>query len=133
MLVQALSVDSPSIVHAASHDSSGFLAGELERRRALDYPPFSHLIDLVCAAPDEAAVGEIAGVLASAVSGSLPAGAEMLGPAPLFRVRDRHRRRLMIKTTDRPLAVAVVRDAVDRTAKAASSRGVSISVDVDPQ
>jgi primosomal protein N' (replication factor Y) len=133
VLVQALSVNSPSIVHAASHDSPGFLAGELERRRALDYPPFSHLIDLVCAAPDEAAVGEIAGVLASAVSGSLPAGAEMLGPAPLFRVRDRHRRRLMIKTTDRPLAVAVVRDAVDRTAKAASSRGVSISVDVDPQ
>jgi len=133
VLVQALSVTSPSIVHAASHDSAGFLAGEIERRRALDYPPFSHLIDLVCAAPDEAAVDEIAGVLAGAVSGSLPAGVEMLGPAPLFRLRDRYRRRLMIKTPDRQATVAVVRDAVQRTAKAASARGVSISVDVDPQ
>lgn len=133
VLVQALSVGAPSIIHAASHDSVGFLADEIERRRALDYPPFSHLIDLVCAAPDEAAVDEISGSLAAAVSGSLPAEAEMLGPAPLFRLRDRFRRRLMIKTRDRPTAVAVVRDAVDRTAKAASSRGVAISVDVDPQ
>lgn len=133
VLVQALSVGSPSIVHASSHDSVGFLSGELERRRDLGYPPFSHLIDLVCSAPDEAAVAEISGVLAAAVSGSLPASAEMLGPAPLFRLRDRHRRRLMIKTENRPATVEVVRDAVERTAKAASSRGVAISVDVDPQ
>jgi primosomal protein N' (replication factor Y) len=133
VLVQALSVGSPSIVHASSHDAVGFLSGELERRRDLGYPPFSHLVDLVCAAPDDAAVTEISGLLASTVSGSLPAGAEMLGPAPLFRLRDRHRRRLMIKTADRPGTVEVVRDAVERTAKAASSRGVAISVDVDPQ
>lgn len=133
VLVQALSIDSPSIRHASTHDSAGFLAGELERRKALDYPPFSHLIDLICAAPDETAVHEIAGLLASAVSGSLPPGAETLGPAPLFRIRGRFRRRLMIKSADRPQAVAVVRDAVERTAKAASSRNVSISVDVEPQ
>jgi primosomal protein N' (replication factor Y) len=78
-------------------------------------------------------VAEISGVLATAVSGSLPASAEMLGPAPLFRLRDRHRRRLMIKSENRPATVEVVRDAVERTAKAASSRGVAISVDVDPQ
>jgi hypothetical protein len=39
----------------------------------------------------------------------------------------------MIKTENRPATVEVVRDAVERTAKAASSRGVAISVDVDPQ
>ena len=32
------------------HDSDGFLAGELERREALRYPPFSHLIRVVCSA-----------------------------------------------------------------------------------
>ena len=133
VLVQALSSESPGIRHASTHDSAGFLAGELERRKALDYPPYSHLIDLICAAPDEAAVHEIAGSLAAAVSGSLPPGAEMLGPAPLFRIRDRFRRRLMVKSADRPQAVAVIRDAVERTAKAASSRNVSISVDVEPQ
>ena len=33
------------------HDSDGFIAGELERRRALGYPPFSHLIRIVCSPP----------------------------------------------------------------------------------
>ena len=39
-----------AIAHAAHHDSDGFLAGELERREALRYPPFSHLIRIVCSA-----------------------------------------------------------------------------------
>ena len=39
-----------AILHAAAHDSDGFLAGELRRRRALDYPPFAGLIRVVCSA-----------------------------------------------------------------------------------
>ena len=50
VLVQTIAPEARSIVHAARHDSDGFLAGELERRRALRYPPFSHLIRVVCAA-----------------------------------------------------------------------------------
>ena len=44
VLVQTLAPDAPAIRHAAAHDAAGFLAGELERRRALRYPPFSHLV-----------------------------------------------------------------------------------------
>ena len=44
VIVQTLAPGSPSIVHAARHDSAGFLAGEVERRRMLRYPPFSHLV-----------------------------------------------------------------------------------------
>jgi len=50
VLVQTIAPEARSILHAAGHDSDGFLAGELERRRALDYPPFSHLIRIVCSA-----------------------------------------------------------------------------------
>ncbi len=50
VLVQTIAPEARSIVHAARHDSDGFLAGELERRRALGYPPFSHLIRIVCSA-----------------------------------------------------------------------------------
>ena len=56
MLVQALATGAPSIRHAARHDSAGFLAQELERRRALRYPPFSHLIEIGLAGSDEARV-----------------------------------------------------------------------------
>ena len=44
VLVQTLAPDAPAIEAAARHDTPGFLAGELERRRALRYPPFSHLV-----------------------------------------------------------------------------------------
>ena len=44
VLVQTLVPEAPAIALAARHDADGFLAGELERRAALRYPPFSTLI-----------------------------------------------------------------------------------------
>ena len=51
----------------------------------------------------------------------------------MFRVRNRHRRRFLIKATDREATVAAVRDAVERLAADRALRDVAISVDVDPQ
>ena len=50
VLVQTTAPDAPSIEAAARHDSDGFLAGELERRRALRYPPFADLVRVVVSA-----------------------------------------------------------------------------------
>ena len=50
MLVQTTAPDAPAIAAAAQHDTRGFVAGELARRRALDYPPFADLIRVVCSA-----------------------------------------------------------------------------------
>ncbi len=52
VLVQTLSPDASSIAAAARHDADGFLAGELERRRALAYPPFASLIRVTCSAEE---------------------------------------------------------------------------------
>ena len=52
VLVQTRSPNAPSIEAAARHDADGFLAGELERRRALRYPPFADLIRVVTSALD---------------------------------------------------------------------------------
>ena len=51
VLVQTLAPEAAAIAHAARHDAAGFLAGELERRRELGYPPFSHLIRVELAEP----------------------------------------------------------------------------------
>ena len=68
-----------------------------------------------------------------ALEGGLPAGTELLGPAPRFRVRGRHRRQLLLKAEDRAGAVGAVRDAVERLAENRELRGAAVSVDVDPQ
>ena len=51
----------------------------------------------------------------------------------MFRVRNRHRRRILIKADDREGTVAAVREAVERRAADRSLREVAIGVDVDPQ
>ncbi len=133
VIVQTLAPEAASIEHAARHDSAGFLAGELERRRLLRYPPFSHLARIGFASEREARVEAAATTIAAELRPTLPGGSELLGPAPMFRVRNRHRRRVLIKAEDREGTVAAVREVVERRAADRSLKDVAISVDVDPQ
>jgi primosomal protein N' (replication factor Y) (superfamily II helicase) len=141
VIVQTLAPGAPSIEHASRHDAAGFLATELERRRALLYPPFSHLVRINLASEREKRLEELAGRLAAELAAALPEGTELLGPAPMFRVRNRHRRRLLIKATvrgdggdaDREGTIAAVRRTVEGLAADRSLRDVAIGVDVDPQ
>ncbi|HEX6390511.1 MAG TPA: primosomal protein N', partial [Solirubrobacteraceae bacterium] len=120
VLVQTLAPEADAIRFAAAHDSDGFLRGELARREALMYPPFSTLIRIVCSSETPGAAFEAA----AAMRERLP---EALGPAPLFRLRGKERAQLVIKARDRRRAIADVRAAL------VPARGVSVSVDVDPQ
>ena len=131
VLVQTLSPDAPSIAAAARHDADGFLDGELARREALRYPPFSHLIRIVCSATELAAVRAAAQALRAEL-GEV-ASAQVLGPAPLFRLRGRERAQLVIKAGDREAAVRAAGAAVAAVAADRTRKGVAYSVDVDPQ
>ncbi len=146
VLVQTIAPQARSIVHAAAHDSDGFIAGELERRRALSYPPFSHLIRIVCsaeaAAQARAAANAVRESLVEQLDGATPgaglespagAGPSVLGPATLFRLRGRERSVVMVKAPERRPAVRAVGEAVQRVAGARTHAGVNFSVDVDPQ
>jgi primosomal protein N' (replication factor Y) (superfamily II helicase) len=156
VLVQTIAPDARAIQHAAHHDSDGFSTSELERRRALGYPPFSHLIRIVCSAVEAhdavaaaAAVRQaLAAYLAASTAveqrgdthapailqaGPLALGPVVLGPATLFRLRGRERQVLVVKAARRREAVKAVGEAVQRVADTRAHAGVSFSVDVDPQ
>jgi primosomal protein N' (replication factor Y) len=133
VIVQTLAPEAPSIAHAAAHDAPAFLEGELERRCALRYPPYSSLIRVNVASEQEERVDAAAAELGSRLRPSLPDGDELLGPAPMFRVRGRHRRRLMVKSTRRGDAIDAVRQAVENLAAERGLRDVALGVDVDPQ
>ncbi len=146
VLVQSIAPEARAIAHASRHDSDGFLAGELERRQALRYPPFSHLIRIVCAAVENAPARAAASALAERLRASSLGGrssgpetadeglsASILGPAALFRLRGQERQVLVVKASERRPAVRAVGEAVRRVAEDRAHRGVSFSVDVDPQ
>ena len=133
VLVQTLAPNAPAIRHAAVHDADGFLEGELERRRTLRYPPFSHLVRIELAATEAERAATVAGEVARVLAGALPEAAELLGPAPRLRLRGRHRRQLLVKAAKREETVGALRETVEALAGAGAFRGVSVSVDVDPQ
>jgi primosomal protein N' (replication factor Y) len=134
VLVQTIEPNARAIVHAARHDSDGFLSSELERREVLGYPPFSHLIRVTCSAVEPAgalgAASALAEVLASPLGGQ---GARVLGPAALFRLRGRERQVLIVKAAARREAVQAVGAAVRQLADTRAHPGVNFGVDVDPQ
>jgi primosomal protein N' (replication factor Y) len=129
VLVQTNSPEAPSIAAAARHDADGFLKGELERRRALHYPPFADLIRVITSAVEAAPARAAAARLAEAIA--VP-DTELLGPAPLFRLRNRERYQLVLKTTARAEAIAATGAAVEAAARDKTFRDVNFSVDVDP-
>ncbi|MFM8889592.1 MAG: primosomal protein N' [Solirubrobacterales bacterium] len=133
VIVQTLAPGAPAIARASSHDSPGFLEGELERRKALDYPPYSDLIRLVFACEDQTRVSALADRAAGEIGDRLPPGSVLLGPAPMFRARGRYRMRILVKTDDRSVAVPAVREVVEELGSEGALRGVVLSVDVDPQ
>ncbi len=133
VIVQTLAPEAASIAHAARHDSAAFLAEEIERRRLLRYPPFSHLVRVVLRSESEPRVDQAASKLAAALAETLPDDTDLLGPAPMFRVRNKYRRRLLTKAQDRDSTVAAIRTAVERLAADRSLKDVAIGVDVDPQ
>ncbi len=130
VVVQTFQPDATPFTFALRHDVSGFLAHEHERRRELAYPPFSHLVALVVSGPDPGDVERALRELRGALDGP---DSRLLGPAPLLRLRGRHRAQLLAKT-DSPRAFASrAAGVLARAAPAMRRDGLSAVVDVDPQ
>ena len=132
VLVQTFQPDATPLRHAVNHDVDGFLAGELERREALGYPPYRHLVSVLVAGPEPGAPLAALRELRARLAGD-GIEADLLGPAPVLRLRGRHRAQLLAKTTQpRSVArhVSVLLAAAARTMR---RDGLTAVVDVDPQ
>jgi primosomal protein N' (replication factor Y) len=129
VLVQTFQPDARPIALAARHDVPRFLADELERRRELGYPPFRHLVRILVTAPSEAPALK----LLQELRGGLEGLGDLLGPAPLFRLRGKHRAQLVAKT-EKPRRLAVrAAQLLAAAAPAMRRAGLTAVVDVDPQ
>jgi primosomal protein N' (replication factor Y) (superfamily II helicase) len=132
VLVQTFAPDARPIELAARHAVEEFLAGELERRRALGYPPFRHLVRVLVSGPGGEGPLGVLRELRSRLDGALP-DTELLGPAPLLRLRGRHRAQLLVKAEDpRPVA-ARLGVLLAAAARAMRRDDLAAAVDVDPQ
>jgi primosomal protein N' (replication factor Y) len=76
--------------------------GSSTGRRELGYPPFRHLLRVVVSGP---ALTRRTRCSRSCARGSTGVDGDLLGPAPLLRLRNRSRAQLLVKTANpRPIA-----------------------------
>jgi primosomal protein N' (replication factor Y) (superfamily II helicase) len=128
VIVQTFQPDSRAVVFAARHDVPGFLAEELQRRAELGYPPYRHLVRVLVSGPGpddpRRLLEEIRGGLGDA---------DVVGPAPLLRLRGRHRSQLIAKTTEPRRVASAAARLLAAAAPAIRRAGLTVVVDVDPQ
>jgi primosomal protein N' (replication factor Y) (superfamily II helicase) len=128
VLVQTFQPDARPITHAARHDVVRFLAEELERRKALDYPPFAHLVRVLVTGPEIEPVVRALDELKAGIK-----DAELLGPAVLLRLRGKHRAQLVAKTAHPRRIASQAARLLAAAAPAMRRAKLTAVVDVDPQ
>jgi primosomal protein N' (replication factor Y) len=133
VIVQTFQPDSRAVVHAARHDVPGFLAEELRRREELGYPPYRHVVRTLVSGPDGDNPSRLLGEIRAGLGRSDVGEADAIGPAPLLRLRGRHRAQLIAKTTEPRRVASAIARLLAAAAPAMRRAGLHAVVDVDPQ
>lgn len=131
-LVQTHQPEHPVIRAIMSGAEEDFWRAEAEARRAAGVPPYGRMAGIVVSGPELPQVMDLAQHLAREAGPLRKVGAELFGPAPapIARIRGRHRVRLLVKAS---------RNAPLQDALAAWVRGIKlppnlrVSIDIDPQ
>ena len=131
-MLQTYQPEHPVIGAILSGDEQGFWAAEAAQRQAAGVPPYGRMAGIVLSGADMAQVFDLGNALARQDGPVRQVGAEVFGPAPapIARVRGRHRVRLLVKAPKgAPLQDAIVRWIAPFPLKG----DLRLSVDIDPQ
>jgi primosomal protein N' (replication factor Y) (superfamily II helicase) len=130
--LQTFQPEHPVIRAILGGDEEAFWRAEANERRIAGVPPYGRMAGIILSSPDLQSVFEFGGELAR-LDGPLRAiGAQLFGPAPapIARVRGRHRVRLLIKADKTvPLQGAIA----NWLAQLKLPNNIRLSVDIDPQ
>jgi primosomal protein N' (replication factor Y) len=123
-----------AFVFAQRHDVAGFYEQELARRRELGYPPFGRLVIVLITGVTEARVIDAAQRVADAAKDVLPAAVTLLGPAPapLWRLKGRHRWQVVLKGARNAPIRESARELLARLTTRGLPAGVTLDFNVDP-
>ncbi len=131
-LLQTYQPEHPVIRAILSGAEEEFWRAEAQERRHAGVPPYGRMAGIVLSSPDVQEVFDIGGVLARRDEPLRAVGAQVFGPAPapIARIRGRHRVRLLVKADkSAPLQAALAR----WVAQVKLPANLRLSIDIDPQ
>jgi len=143
VVIQTRQPDHYSLRYVATHDYHGFYKEELAYRRELDYPPFSRIVLVEFKGEHENEVQHHAKKFAEILRTENTSPANLiLGPADaaISKIKKNFRKHVIIKnlkaidSTGAQLRTLLSRAREDyRTSAPGKTKGVTMTIDVDPQ
>lgn len=139
VLIQTFYPDSDLIDDAARQDYESFFHREIEKRRELDFPPFSRLVNFTLSGKDESKLQKAALEFRDRLLKQIKiAGLKRLtplgpAPCPMYRLRGNFRRHLFVKTHQMVKLVKMLRewDLTEPRFKLPTSIRLTVDVDAD--
>ncbi|MCX7711931.1 MAG: primosomal protein N' [Clostridia bacterium] len=137
VVIQTYNTEDFSIIAACSHDYSSFYRQEIKLREKLDYPPFTNIATVILNGTNDRAVflkaKEIKESLDAAFEGKdVEAGVYGPARAPLSRIKNKFRWRIVVKCRCEDTLNGVMRDASDEFYRKKGKSLIDMSVDVNP-
>ncbi len=131
-LLQTFQPEHPVIHAILSGNEEGFWKAEASERAHAGVPPYGRMAGIVLSGPDVGPVFDLGNHLARNDGPLRAVGAQVYGPAPapIARVRGRHRVRLLVKA---PKGVALQPALAKWTGGLKIPNGIRLSIDIDPQ
>jgi primosomal protein N' (replication factor Y) len=131
-LLQTYQPEHPVIRAILAGDEEGFWRAEAAEREQAGVPPYGRMAGIILSGPDVAQVFDAANALARNTTPLTRVGAQVFGPAPapIARIRGRHRVRLLVKAGK---GVALQGAISEWIAQLHLKGDLRLAVDIDPQ
>ncbi len=131
-MLQTFQPEHPVIRAILSGDEEGFWRAEAEERRQAEVPPYGRMAGVILSSTDMQQVFDLGNELARRDGPLRQVGAQVFGPAPapIARIRGRHRVRLLVKAPKGVALQAALKHWIGQVRVTGQAR---LSVDIDPQ
>lgn len=131
-VLQTYQPEHPVIRAILSGDEEDFWAAEAEQRRMAGVPPYGRMAGIVLSSPSVQEVFDLGSELAKRDGPLRQIGAQVYGPAPapIARIRGRHRVRLLVKAAK---GAPIQQALAAWVAQVRVPISVRLSIDIDPQ
>ncbi|MGY9049729.1 MAG: primosomal protein N' [Rhodobacterales bacterium] len=131
-VMQTYQPEHPVIRAILSGDEESFWRSEAAERRAAGVPPYGRMAGIILSSTDVQEVFDLGNAMARQDAALRRIGAQVFGPAPapVARVRGRHRVRLLVKA---PKGVALQAALAEWTGQFRLRGQLRLAIDIDPQ
>jgi primosomal protein N' (replication factor Y) len=130
--MQTYQPEHPVIRAILSGEEEAFWTTEAAERQSASVPPFGRMAGIIVSGEDLAQVADLAQAMARQADPLYAIGAQLYGPAPapIARIRGRHRMRLLVKADKN----APLQGALSKWVAQFKLRGsLRLAIDIDPQ